>query len=608
MANPKEFTVNRPGVTDHSSRFNKKKERLENPWGTTWRILQYLGSKKWALVVIFLLSIIVTITSIIGTRINGYAVDNYIQKLDLAGLGYICMVLGIIYVVNIAATFFQNRLMVYIAQLTSSNIRKDLFVSIQSLPLKYFDTHSSGDIMSRLTNDVDNISMTLSQSVTQFFSGIINILGMLLAMLILSPTLTMVTMITTPLMLLITKVLVSKTQPYFVKQQRELGNLNGYIEEMISAQKTVLLFSEEEKVKQQFSVINKRLTSSAIFAQGFSGFMGPINNFINNLSYVIVAVFGGYLAISGKDGLTVGVILTFIIYMRNFTRPINEILNLFNTIQSALAGGERVFDVIDEEKEKDDLGAEELKDIDGHVKFEKVNFSYSADKKILENLSLEAEKGSLVAVVGPTGSGKTTIINLLTNFYNIDSGKITIDDKDINSITKESLRKNVSMVLQDTFLFSETVMENIRYGNIIATDSEVIEAAKLANAHNFIMQLPKGYNTVLSDNGGDLSHGQRQLLAIARASVAKASILILDEATSSIDTRTEMEIQKALLNLMNGKTTFVIAHRLSTIKNANKIIVLKDGQIVETGTHGDLIEKGGFYADLYNSQFSTGLA
>lgn len=607
MASQKEFSIQRPGV-DHSSRFNRKKEKLRDPVGTTWRILRYLGSKKWALAIIFTLSFLVTITSIVGTRINGYAIDKYIQNKDLTGLAYICLVLGIIYLINIAATFFQNRLMVYISQLTSSNIRKDLFISIQSLPLKYFDTHSSGDIMSRLTNDVDNISMTLSQSVTQFFSGIINIVGMLIAMLILSPSLTVVTLITTPLMLIITKILVAKTQPFFVKQQRELGNLNGYIEEIISAQKTVILFSEEERVKEQFAEINKRLTYSAIFAQGFSGFMGPVNNFINNLSYLIVAVFGGYLAISGKGGLTVGIILTFIIYMRSFTRPINEILNLFNTIQSALAGGERVFDIIDEDKEKDALNAEDIKSLEGNVKFEKVNFSYTKDKKILENLSLEAEKGSLVAVVGPTGSGKTTIINLLTNFYDMDSGRISIDNKDINTIKKESLRRNVSMVLQDTFLFSETVMENIRYGNITASDEEVIEAAKLANAHNFIMQLPNGYNTVLSDNGNDLSHGQRQLLAIARASLAKSSILILDEATSSIDTRTEMEIQKALLNLMNGKTTFVIAHRLSTIKSANKIIVLMDGKIVETGTHNGLIENGGFYADLYNSQFKTGLA
>lgn len=608
LANSGEFKIYRPGAIERESRFNKKKEKINDPLGTTKRILRYLGDKKWTLVLIFLFSFIVTITNIVGTRMNGYTVDKYIQTKDLLGLGHICIVLAVIYIISTMAMFFQNRLTVYISQLTSSNIRKDLFMSIQQLPLKYFDTHSSGDIMSRLTNDVDNISMTLSQSTASFFSGIINVIGMLIAMLVLSPVLTLVVAITMPLMLIITKFIVSKTQPFFIKQQRELGNLNGYIEEMISAQKTVLLFSEEEQVKKQFSEINKRLSSSAIFSQAFSGVLGPVNNFINNLSYLIVAVFGGYLAISGKNGITVGIILTFIIYMRNFTRPINDILNIFNTIQSALAGGERVFQVIDEEKEKDAKEAVDISEIKGHVTFANVDFSYNEHKKILEGLSLEAEPGDLVAVVGPTGSGKTTIISLLTKFYDIDSGKITIDNRDINTIKKESLRRNVSMVLQDTFLFSETVMENIRYGNITATDEEVIEAAKLANAHHFIMQLPHGYKTVLSDNGSDLSHGQRQLLAIARASLAKSAILILDEATSSIDTSTEMAIQKAMLNLMKDKTTFVIAHRLSTIKNADKIIALKDGKIVETGTHTELIEKGGFYANLYNSQFSTGIA
>lgn len=605
LANSGDFKIYRPGAIDRNSRLNKKKEKINDPWRTTKRILKYLGNKKWTLVLIFIFSFIVTITSIVGTRMNGYTVDNFIQTKNLNGLSRICIVLAALYIISVIAMFFQNRLTVYTSQLTSSTIRKDLFLNIQNLPLKYFDTHSSGDIMSRLTNDVDNISMTLSQSTATFFSGIINVVGMLIAMIVLSPILTIVTIITIPLMLIITKFIVSKSQQFFIKQQSELGNLNGYIEEMISAQKTVLLFSEEEQVKKQFSEINSRLSSSSIFAQSFSGVLGPVNNFINNLSYLIVAVLGGYLAIAGKSGITVGVILTFIIYMRNFTRPINDILNIFNTIQSALASGERVFEVMDEEKEKDDPEACDVSEIEGNVKFENVDFSYNEDKKILEGLSLEAEKGELVAVVGPTGSGKTTIISLLTKFYDINSGKITIDGKDINMITRESLRQNVSMVLQDTFLFSETVMENIRYGNINASDEEVIEASKLANAHHFIMQMPEGYDTVLSDNGSNLSQGQRQLLAIASASFSKSAILILDEATSSIDTNTEIAIQKAMLNLMRGKTTFVIAHRLSTIKNADKIIALKDGKIAEIGTHNELIEKGGFYANLYNSQFTT---
>ena len=373
---------------------------------------------------------------------------------------------------------------------------------------------------------------------------------------------------------------------------------------MVSGQKTTLLFSEEAQVKDNFNEINEKLTSSAIYAQAFSGIMGPVNNFINNLSYLIVAVSGGYLIAQGNGSISVGIIFTFIIYMTNFTRPINDILNIFNTIQSALAGAERVFEVIEEEKEEDSINAEQIESMEGTVSFENVSFSYNKDKMILDGLSLEGEKGSLIAIVGPTGSGKTTIINLLTKFYDIDSGKIIIDGKNIDDIKRDSLRKYISIVLQDTFLFSETVRENIRYGRLNATDEEVEEAAKLANAHHFIMQLPEGYDTVLSDNGGDLSHGERQLLAIARASLTDSSILILDEATSSIDTRTEMAIQKAMLNLMNGKTTFVIAHRLSTIKNADKIIVLKDGKIVESGKHDELLSKDGFYAELYNSQFN----
>ena len=460
--------------------------------------------------------------------------------------------------------------------------------------------------MSRLTNDVDNINTTLSQSVTQLFSGIINVVGMLIAMLLLSPILTLIGMITVPLIFIVTKTLAKKTQRFFVKQQNELGSLNGYIEEMVSGQKVVLLFSEEEKVKKEFSEINERLTKSAIIAQGVSSFMGPINNFINNISYLIISVAGGYLILKGST-ITVGVVFSFLLYMRNFTRPINEIMNLFNTIQSALAGAERVFEVIDEEQEKDKDEAVDIDNIEGHVELKDVTFSYTNGKEILKNVSLEAKKGEIIAIVGPTGAGKTTIVNLLTKFYDIDSGEILIDGKNIDEITRESLRKTVAMVLQDTYLFSETVSENIRYGRLDASDEEVIEAAKMADAHHFIKQLPQVYDTVLSDNGGNLSQGQRQLLAIARAILSNASILILDEATSSIDTRTEVLIQNAMLKLMEGKTTFVIAHRLSTIRNADKILALKDGEIIESGTHNELLAKDGFYANLYNSQFKKGV-
>ena len=594
----------RPGAGPHQLH-GKKAEKIKDFKGTVKRLIGYLIENKLNIVVVFLLCFVTTLISIFGTRLNGYTIDNFIETGDMKGLAFICIMLVLMYVVNIFSTYYQNSVMIKIAQRVSARIRHDLFVGLQKLPLKYFDTHSSGDLMSRLTNDVDNINTTLSQSVTQLFSGIINIVGMFIAMLLLSPILTLIGMITIPLTFITTKTLAKKTQKFFVKQQNELGNLNGYIEEMVSGQKVVLLFSEEEKVKKEFGEINERLTKSAIIAQGISSFMGPINNFINNISYLIISVAGGYLILKGHS-ITVGVVFSFLLYMRNFTRPINEIMNLFNTIQSALAGAERVFEVIDEKKEKDKETAKDISNIEGHVELKNVTFSYEKGKEILKNVSIEAKKGELIAIVGPTGAGKTTIINLLTKFYDIDSGEIFIDGKNINEITRESLRKTVAMVLQDTYLFSESVSDNIRYGRLDATDEEVIEAAKMADAHHFIKQLPEGYNTILSDNGGNLSQGQRQLLAIARAILSNASILILDEATSSIDTRTEVLIQNAMIKLMEGKTTFVIAHRLSTIRNADKILALKDGEIIESGTHSELLAKDGFYANLYNSQFKNG--
>ena len=594
----------RPGTGPHQLH-RKKAEKIKDIKGTMKRLLGYLIEKKFNIFIVFVLCFITTLISILGTRLNGYTIDNFIETGDMNGLGFICIVLVLMYLVNIFSTYYQNMVMLKIAQRVSATMRKDLFTALQKLPLKYFDSNSSGDLMSRLTNDVDNINTTLSQSVTQLFSGIINIIGMFIAMILLSPILTLIGMITIPLTFMTTKTLAKKTQRFFVKQQRELGILNGYIEEMVSGQKVVLLFSEEEKVKLEFSEINERLTKSAIFAQGVSSFMGPINNFINNISYLIISVVGGYLILKGS-AITVGIVFSFLLYMRNFTRPINEIMNLFNTIQSALAGAERVFEVIDEEKENDKDDAIDIDNIEGHVELKDVTFSYTNGKEILKNVSLEAKKGEVIAIVGPTGAGKTTIVNLLTKFYNIDSGKILIDGKNIDEITRESLRKMVAMVLQDTYLFSETVSENIRYGRLEASDEEVIEAAKMADAHHFIKQLPQGYDTILADNGENLSQGQRQLLAIARAILSNASILILDEATSSIDTRTEVLIQNAMLKLMEGKTTFVIAHRLSTIKNADKILALKDGEIIESGTHDELLAKEGFYANLYNSQFKNG--
>ncbi|HAX73608.1 MAG TPA: multidrug ABC transporter ATP-binding protein [Firmicutes bacterium] len=601
--------VARPGIPGGPGMQNmmKEKVKLDNPKETLFRLLTYITDKKLMLVFVVLLGIISTLVTIIGTKYNGDIVDDYVVVGDMSGLAKICIILVVMYMVSAVTTWIQNRLMVEISQMTGAKIRRELFEKMQSLPIKYFDTHSSGDLMSRLTNDVDNISMTLSQSISQFTQALIMIVGMLIAMSLLSPSLMFVGLLTTPIMFLTTRLVVKWAQPYFIERQQQLGALNGYVEEMVSGQKAVLLFSQEEKVGAEFSVINKELTKSAILAESLSALMGPLMNFIGNLTYLILAVCGAYFILLGWD-ITVGVIFTIILYMRNFNRPINELMNLANTIQSALAGAERVFEVMDVEPEQDKPQASAQMIESGEVEFKDVEFSYNPHKKILKGINLTAKKGQTIAIVGPTGSGKTTIVNLLNKFYDINGGDILIDGRSIDEYELTTLRKCVSIVLQDTFLFTDSVLENIRYGNLEATEDEVIAAAKLANAHKFIKQLPQGYHTVLADNGSNLSLGQRQLLAIARAILAKSAILILDEATSSIDTRTEVEIQEAMVNLMKGKTTFIIAHRLSTIQNADLIIAVKDGEIIERGTHEELLGENGFYASLYQSQFRSGLS
>lgn len=581
--------------------------KLKNVKGTLRRLISYLSGQNKIIILVFIFSLVSTIISILGTRMNGFVVDNYIANKDLMGLITVCLLLAAVYLISVATAYFQNSLMIDVAQKTTAVIRKELFASFQKLPMAFFDKSSSGDLMSRLTNDVDNINITLSQNVTQLFSGVINIAGMLAAMLILSPKLTAVSLVTIPVMFFVTKAIAKVTKKYFKLQQQNLGELNGFVEEIISGQKVVKLFGREEKVKQEFGDINSKLRKSSTMAQGISGIMGPLMNLINNTTYLIVAVGGGYLILTGEQ-ITVGIVFTFLLYMRNFARPLNEIANLFNTIQSALAGAERVFEIMDEPEEEDDSDAKDIETVKGDISFEQVTFSYEKGKEILKSADITAKKGEQIAIVGPTGAGKTTIISLLTRFYDIDSGKILIDGKNIRELTRRSLRKNVGMVLQDTYLFSESVADNIRYGRLNATDDEVVEAAKMANAHSFIMHMPEGYNTILADNASNISQGQRQLIAIARAILADPAVLILDEATSSIDTRTELKIQKALLTLMEGRTSFIIAHRLSTIKNADCILVIDKGSIVEKGTHTELLEKDGFYANLFNSQFNKGMA
>jgi ATP-binding cassette subfamily B protein len=493
-----------------------------------------------------------------------------------------------------------------LAQSTAAILRRDLFEKTSALPLKFHDSHSTGDLMSRLTNDVDTISQSMSQNVTQLFSGVFAIIGTLVAMLILSPLLSLATISTVPVMLLWTQIQMRISKKYFSRRSKDLGLLNGYVEEIISGAKAVGLFSRQRKVISDFAVLNENLKMSEILAQSISGTMGPAMNMLNGISYLLVAATGGWLVVMSKA--TVGIVFAFLQYKHQFGQPINQIANLYGNIQSALAAAERVFEIMDEPPETNSNDAVELESVNGKIEFADVNFAYVSDKPVLKNASFSANPGQTIAIVGPTGAGKTTIISLLTRFYEATSGEIKIDGADIRCVTRDSLRRKVGMVLQDTFLFSESIADNIRYGVPGASLDDVVNAAKLANADGFIVHLPKGYDTVLNDNGSNLSQGQRQLLAIARVILSDPQVLILDEATSFVDTRTELRIQDALLNLMKGRTSFVIAHRLSTIRNADNILIINNGEIVESGTHDELLEReNGFYARLYNIQFSTGL-
>jgi ATP-binding cassette subfamily B protein len=582
-------------------------EKPKDSKKTMLRVLKYLSSGILLLVLIMLISAAAALVTIFTTRISGGVVDDYIMKKDLTGLVYICGALLLIYLTGVAATYMQERLLVRLTQRTTANMRRDLFGHIGKLPLAYYDTHSSGDLMSRLTNDVDTISMAMSHSITHLFSGIIHLTGTLIAMLLLSPMLTLVTATTVPLMLIITRSVARVARNLFKRQSAQLGMLNGYIEEIVSGEKVVKVFSREEKAKREFWELNEQLKISGMKAQIVSGIIGPTMNLINNVSYLIVAVAGGYMVVNGVA--SVGDVFAFLQYKRQFSNPINQLANLFNTIQSALAAAERVFEVLDQEPERDDPEASDMPDIRGEIEFDDVTFSYLPGTPVLKNADIKASPGDQIAIVGPTGAGKTTIISLLTRFYDMDSGTIRLDGVDVRGITRNGLRRKVGMVLQDTYLFSETVRENIRYGAPGATDEDVVRAAKMANAHQFIIHLAQGYDTVLADNGNNLSQGQRQLMAIARAILADPQVLILDEATSSVDTRTEINIQRALLTLMEGRTSFIIAHRLSTIKNADNILVINNGEVVERGAHEALLGvEDGFYAHLYNVQYTTGMA
>ncbi len=607
---------------------------------TLLRILSYMGAYRLHLLLVLLFIFISAAADVAGTFFLKPVLDNYIvpfigqKDVDLSGfIGMLCL-MGGIYLFGAASAYFYNRVMLQIATKTLKKVRTDLYSAMQKLPIRFFDTHTHGELMSRFTNDTDTLREMVGMGIPQFISSSLTVIGVFVMMLVLSPALTVLVLLMLALMLFVVKTVGGKSGYFFKKQQQELGRVNGYIEEMIEGQKVVKVFSREEKIKEEFDKLNEDLCHAATNAHSFANILMPIMGNLSYLHYDLTAVVGAMMSIRGYLGI--GTIGAFLQYTRSFSRPITQISQQFNSILTALAGAERIFALIDEEPEQDDgtvtlVWAKELPDgsltesdsrtnlwawkqpqpdgsviytpVRGDVRFDDVTFGYEPEKVVLKNVSLYAKPGQKIAFVGSTGAGKTTITNLINRFYDVPEGKITYDGIPITSIKKPDLRRSLSMVLQDAHLFTGTVRDNIRYGKLDATDEEIEAAARLANAHSFIMHLPKGYDTVLTGDGGNLSQGQRQLLSIARAAVADPPVLILDEATSSIDTRTEALIEKGMDKLMAGRTVFVIAHRLSTVRNSNAIMVLEHGEIIERGDHESLIAEKGKYYQLYTGAF-----
>jgi ATP-binding cassette subfamily B protein len=566
------------------------------------RLLAYLGSFKGVLLLVFGLVVAYTVLGLIGPYLMGVAIDRFIATKHLAGLTQVAIWMLVIYLLNNLFQAIGGWMMASVSQRTLKQLRRDLFMHLQTLPLSFFDRNPVGELMSRLTNDIDAINQTVSQNVTFLLAGVLSMLGILIAMFVLNVWLALASVLVVPIMFWFTEFVARYTRTGFRRLQKCLGELNAVMEESISGEKVVKAFRRNESVIDTFRQHNQEVYRAGVYANSYALLMMPLTGVLGNFFVIVLAGLGGWLALRGL--VTVGIIATFISYGQNFTQPLRQLANMYNSIQAALAGAERVFEIIDTPSEVDDApDAVPLESMKGRVGFEHVEFGYRPDTPIIKDMTLEAKAGETVALVGPTGAGKTTIINLLTRFYEVDGGKITIDGTDIGDMGKAYLRRQLGLVLQDTFLFSDTVMENIRYGRLEATDEECIQAAKLAEADYFIRQLPQGYQTSLSERASNLSQGQRQLLAIARAILANPDILILDEATSSVDTRTEARIQKALLRLMEGRTSFVIAHRLSTIRDADQVLVINDGEIVEKGTHQQLLDQRGFYQHLYISQF-----
>lgn len=622
------------------------KPTVANPGKVFKRIIGFVAKNYLVHCIVVLVCIAITVFSTIqGTMFMKTLIDQYIMPLmqqsvpDYTDLLHAIIRVACFYGVGVIAAYVNTRTMVYVTQGTMKNLRDELFVHMESLPIKYFDTHAHGDIMSIYTNDVDTLRQMISQSIPQLINSSITIIGVLASMIILNVPLTLLTLVLVGVMLIVTKKATGMSGKYFVKQQKNLGEVNGFIEEMMGGQKVVKVFCHEEENIERFDKINEELCDSSYNANKFANILGPINAQIGNISYVIIAIVGGALALGGVGGFTLGGLASFLTFNKSLNMPINQVSMQFNSIIMGLAGGERIFRLLDETPEVDDgyvtlvnavkegdtikesekrtgmwawkhyhkdTGVTDYKELKGDVVFDDVDFGYNPDKIVLHNIKMFAEPGQKIAFVGSTGAGKTTITNLINRFYDIQDGKIRYDGININKIKKDDLRKSLGIVLQDTHLFTGTVMENIRYGKLDATDEEVYAAAKLANADSFITKLSDGYNTMLTGDGANLSQGQRQLLAIARAAIADPPVLILDEATSSIDTRTEKMVQDGMDKLMHGRTTFVIAHRLSTVKNSDCIMVLEQGRIIERGTHDDLIGQKGRYYQLYTGNNIAG--
>ena len=593
------------------NRMNKQKPK--NATKTLKRLLGYIGKSKLLVITLVIIMAIVTVTDLAGPAMQGAAIDTITIKggalsVDMQALTVYLSIMAGLFVVSASMSLFQGFIATKLSQNTVYMLRRDLFKKISRLPIKFTDTHKHGDIMSRMTNDVENVSNAVSQSIASLISSILTLVGAFSMMIYYGWIMALIACVTVPLTILVSTTLAKFMKKYFVRRQKLLGSLNGQVEEMVTSYKTVVAYGKEKKAIDEFSDTSKKLKKCSISARVWGSVMGPCMNFLGNMQYVLIAAFGGFFVlnpVSFMRPLTIGNIQSMLQYCKKFTRPINEIANQYANILTALAGAERIFEIMDSADEIDEGTTQiSISEMEGNIEFKSLDFSYIEGEKVLRSFNLSVKSGQKIAIVGATGSGKTTIVNLLTRFYELDGGKITVDGTDITDIPKETLRRSIAIVLQDTVLFSDTIRANIKYGREGATDEEMKRAAALAKADVFIERLPDGYDTVLAESGSNLSQGQRQLLSIARAVLADPKILILDEATSSVDTRTEMHIQQAMVALMKNRTSLIIAHRLSTIRDADVIVVIKNGQVAESGNHDDLLALDGEYAKLYSSQFA----